>query len=647
MSPERKVSPAVGADHDRILEAVGVAVLTIDAAGTLLEANAAAVAMFGYAHAALIGANVTLLMPASHADAHDGYIRHHLETGERRIIGRGRKVFGRKANGSLFPMHLAVGRIDVDGEAYFTGIVHDLSDAERDHETATRLGHIVEASLNEIYVFAADTLRFTIVNRSAAANLGYSVAELETMTPVDIKPLYDKSMFARLIEPLRAGEIERLRFQTVHQRKDGSRYDVEIMLHLSDAVSAAEYVAVVQDVTERNRLLAAFQQAQKMDAIGQLTGGIAHDFNNLLTVIGGNLELLEMNLGADDAPELVEEAREAARMGAALTARLLSFARRSSLSPESLDVNELVLGLADLLRRSLGESVSLKLVLAPGLWPVTIDASLTENALMNLAINARDAMEARGELLIETGMRSLDAASASLFDLPAGDYVTLGVADDGAGIARDDLPRVFDPFFTTKSTTGGHGLGLSMVYGFARQSGGHVAVDSAPGEGARFTLLLPRGEPADTEVAAQTPTVRVIPQHRRLILVVEDDERVRRLTVRRVRYLGHDTLEAADGPSAIAAFEARPEIDLLFSDMLMPNGMSGLELARALRARRPGLPVLIASGYADGLVDTRTLDEERVALLKKPYENGALADTLRELLSASSVAEDRGSSKGA
>ena len=633
MTPTSDALPVGGADHDRILEAVGIAVMTIDASGTLLEANEAAVAMFGHPREALLGRNVSMLMPRRFAKAHDGYIHHYLATGEERIIGRGRKVQGMRADGRVFPMHLAVGRFDVDGKSYFTGIVHDLSEPERAQTAATRLGHIVEESVNEIYVFAADTLRFTIVNQSATANLGYSLAELETLTPVDIKPLYDEAAFRRLIEPLQTGEVERLRFQTVHERKDGTRYDAEIALHLSDAVVPPEYVAIVQDVSEKHRTLEAFHQAQKMEAIGELTGGLAHDFNNLLTVIGGNLELLRADPHAADADELFEEVHEATRLGAALTSRLLSFARKNRLSPEPLDLNALIIGLAALLRRSLGEAVSLSLALAPRLPPVTLDASLAESALMNLAINARDAMDARGALVVETGTRVLDAAAATTLSLPPGEYVTLGVADDGAGIAPENLARVFDPFFTTKSTTGGHGLGLSMVYGFARQSGGHVTIESREGEGTRFTLFLPIGSIPATVSTAPTDAPTMTPERprRRLVLVVEDDEPLRRLTVRRVRHLGHDTLEAADGPSALAVAEAHPEIELLLTDMVMPNGVSGLELARRLRERRPALPILITSGYSEELWSADVLRDERIALLRKPYDGDALAATLRGL----------------
>ena len=388
-----------------------------------------------------------------------------------------------------------------------------------------------------------------------------------------------------------------------------------------------------QDVTERNRLLATVQQSQKMDAIGQLTGGVAHDFNNLLTVIGGNLELLEATLEDALALELAGEAREAARMGAGLTSRLLSFARRSSLAPEPLDLNERVLGLAGLWRRSLGESIALSFVLAPGLWPARIDPSLADNALMNLAINARDAMAGHGELVVETANRTLDRSAGAAFDLPPGDYVTLAVSDSGTGIKAADLARVFEPFFTTKGAEGGHGLGLSMVYGFARQSGGHVTVESPHGEGARFTLVLPRSAVAEEPKPAPVPRGRAAPE-RRLILVVEDDAAVRRLSVRRLHRLGHDTLEAADGPSALAVFDAHPEIELLFTDMVMPNGLSGLELARALRRHRPALPVLIASGYSEELLTIDALRREGIVRLEKPYDGEALAEALVELLAS-------------
>jgi len=625
--------PANAADHAHILETVGIAVVTIDNGGTLLEVNEAAVDMFGFKRAAMLGRNVSMLMPQRHARVHDDYLRHYLETGVERIIGSGRKVEGRRADGHLFPMHLAVGRHIADGEVFFTGIIHDLSEPERDVAEATRLGRIVEESINEIYVFDALTLCFTIINASAAANLGYSIDELRAMTPLDIKPSFDRTQFEELLEPLRKGAVDRRRFETVHRRKDGSQYDAEIVLHLSDAVSPPEFVAIVTDVTEHNRMLDALRHAQKMDAIGQLTGGVAHDFNNLLTVIGGNLELLALESlpGEGNAHELLSEAREAVRMGAGLIGRLLSFARRSNLSPETLDLNERILEVSELLRRTLGEAISFELSLAPRLWPVRIDVSLLENALINLALNARDAMAGRGRLDIATANCRLDGARAAPLDLAAGDYVTLSVTDDGPGIDAADAEHVFEPFFTTKSGSRGHGLGLSMVYGFARQSGGHVELTSRVGEGACFTLYLARVE-ASSLASKTTPTVvsAEVPIRRR-ILVVEDDAQVRRLTVRRLRHVGQDTIDAPDGPTALAAFHADPDIDALLTDMVMPNGLSGLELAREVRQQRPALPVLIVSGYSEELLPTEVLRDKKVRLLRKPYDSVELIAALQAL----------------
>lgn len=627
------------ADHEEILELVGIAVMTITSEGVLLEANAAASQIFGYDDNEMIGHNVSMLMPAFHAQRHDSYLDKYLRTGQSRIIGEGRKVEGRRIDGTIFPMHLAVGRFERDGEVFFSGIVHDLSDQERVLDRATRFGRIIDESLNEIFVFDVSTLRFTLVNRGALINLGYSIEEMQVMTPFDIKPLFTEASFRKLIHPLLRGDQQRLHFQTVHERKDGSRYDVDIVVHLSDAVMPPEIVAIVQDHTERNRLTAAFHQSQKMEAMGQLTGGVAHDFNNLLTVISGNLELLEMQEVTADQRELLQEARAASKLGAELTQRLLSFARKSSLAPTPADLNEAILSLSVLLRRSLGSGIRLTTTLSPELAIVTIDAALFDSAIMNLVINAGDAMGEEGELTVETSNRCLSPEEAIRFDLPRGEYVLVIVSDTGHGIEADNLEMVFDPFFTTKSKSGGNGLGLSMVYGFARQSGGHISVESGADSGTCFTLWLPKADAASAELALtsspakNTETDEVEPGRTpSTILLVDDDDRVRRLTERQLRELHYEVLQADDGPTALQRFRDTKGIDLLLTDMVMPNGMSGYELANAVREHEPELPVIIASGYSEHLATLERLSDAGIQLLRKPYDSAQLKAALTRAL---------------
>jgi PAS domain S-box-containing protein len=616
-----------GADHEEILEQVGIAVLTINAKGILLHTNQAAVAMFGYTHAQMLGNNVSMLMPPYRSVQHDGYLEHYLNTGEERIIGKGRRVEGLRANGSIFPMHLAVGKFENNGEIFFTGIVHDLTAQEIVQDEALRFGRIIDKSINEIFVFTSDTLQFTLVNSGALNNLGYTLEELMCLSPFDIKAGYTEESFRTLVAPLLSGELDRLVFQTVHNRKDGTQYDADIVLHLSDAVNPPEFVAIIQDCTERNTLRAAMQQSQNLDSIGQLTGGIAHDFNNLLTVITGNLELLEINTRDTDSLELIEEVRSAASLGANLTSRLLSFARRSALSPQRLNLNDLVLDMSDLLKRSVGDGISFHTILDPEVCMVKLDHSLLDSALMNLSINARDAMSGIGTLTIQTSNRTVSSSQAAILGIAAGYYAVITISDTGTGISPEDLQRVFEPFHTTKPMSGGHGLGLSMVYGFTRQSGGCLTVESEKGSGAKFTIYLPKDWSSDEE-EKPLPTDTSTLSLRKIILLVEDDDSVRRLTERRLRHMGHDVISAINGSEGLAKFRDHPEIDLLITDIVMPGDLNGWQLLSNVRNERTQLPVIVSSGYSEQLADQDDTLKAAVVVLHKPYSFDELKSSI-------------------
>jgi PAS domain S-box-containing protein len=616
-----------GADHEEILEQVGIAVLTINAKGILLHTNQAAVAMFGYTHAQMLGNNVSMLMPPYRSVQHDGYLEHYLNTGEERIIGKGRRVEGLRANGSIFPMHLAVGKFENNGEIFFTGIVHDLTAQEIVQDEALRFGRIIDKSINEIFVFTSDTLQFTLVNSGALNNLGYTLEELMCLSPFDIKAGYTEESFRTLVAPLLSGELDRLVFQTVHNRKDGTQYDADIVLHLSDAVNPPEFVAIIQDCTERNTLRAAMQQSQNLDSIGQLTGGIAHDFNNLLTVITGNLELLEINTRDTDSLELIEEVRSAAALGANLTSRLLSFARRSAMSPKRLNLNDLVLDMSDLLKRSVGDGISFHTILDPEVCMVKLDHSLLDSALMNLSINARDAMSGIGTLTIQTSNRTVSSSQAAILGIAAGYYAVITISDTGTGISPEDLQRVFEPFHTTKPMSGGHGLGLSMVYGFTRQSGGCLTVESEKGSGAKFTIYLPKDWSSDEE-EKPLPTDTSTLSLRKIILLVEDDDSVRRLTERRLRHMGHDVISAINGSEGLAKFRDHPEIDLLITDIVMPGDLNGWQLLSNVRNERTQLPVIVSSGYSEQLADQDDTLKAAVVVLHKPYSFDELKSSI-------------------
>ena len=386
-------------------------------------------------------------------------------------------------------------------------------------------------------------------------------------------------------------------------------------------------------IAERERVEGVLRQAQKMEAMGQLTGGIAHDFNNLLQVIMGNLEVLQRRklVTSDDATRMIASARRGAERAATLTQRLLAFARRQPLDPKPFDVNKLVNGMSELLHRTLGEAIRIVTVQAGGIWRVHADANQLENALLNLAVNARDAMDSGGKLTIETANVLLDERYADANEIPAGQYVMIAVSDTGQGMTDEVAAKAFEPFFTTKDVGKGSGLGLSQVYGFIKQSGGHAKIYSEPGQGTTIKLYLPRfAQGDDTEAAAPSPAS---PQGQadRLILVVEDDEDVRAHGVAMLKELGYAVIEAADGAEALRALEANREVRLLFTDVGLPGRLNGRQLADEARRRNPTLEVLFTTGYARNAIVHHGRLDPGVDLITKPFTFAALASKVHAI----------------
>jgi PAS domain S-box-containing protein len=498
-----------------LLEAAVDSIITIDGDGIIQSVNHSATELFGYEVDEFVGCNVNLLMPEPWAAEHDNYIHQYQTTGQKRIIGIGREVQGKRKDGSVFPMHLSVSEFWDNGAVYYCGIVHDLT-----------------------------------------------------------------------------------------KRKEGER---------------------------------VLARSQRMEAVGQLTGGIAHDFNNLLTVITGNLELLEMQIDAPQQLELMREAQAAAELGAGLTNQLLAFARRSVLQPETVNINTLIGDLSSMLKRTLGSHIEFGTSMLHELWAARVDPGQVETALLNLAVNARDAMVSGGSLMIETRNVTIDQQYAAReIDVEAGDYVRVSVSDTGTGMPEDILLKVFEPFFTTKQSARGTGLGLSMVYGFAKQSGGNATIYSEEGLGTTVNIYLPRHDAAaESKVAgSDNATDGVLSGSKELILVVEDDPRVRRLTLERLKVLNYRTISASDGNEALRLLADTPGIDLVFSDLVMPGGLSGYEVADAVQRQYPKIGVLLTSGYAEDLVHSDKLSERSVNLLRKPYRQTELASRLREALEA-------------
>jgi PAS domain S-box-containing protein len=390
--------------------------------------------------------------------------------------------------------------------------------------------------------------------------------------------------------------------------------------------------ALEESEAERHQTEAVLRQSQKMEAVGKLTGGVAHDFNNLLQVIGGNLQLLAGDItGNERAQRRLGTAIGAVERGAKLASQLLAFARRQPLEPLSLNLGRLVRGMGDLLRRALGEGIELETVIAGGLWNTYADPNQLENVILNLAINARDAMEGEGKLTIEAGNAMLDDHYAQLHpEVEPGQYVMLAISDTGSGMPPEVMERVFEPFFTTKPEGRGTGLGLSMVYGFVKQSGGHIKVYSEVGHGTTIKIYLPRSFRA--EVVATETVTGPIEGGTETLLVVEDDPEVRATVVEMLTDLGYRVLKAADGQSALAVIQSGMHVDLLFTDVVMPGPVRSPDLARQAKALLPDLEVLFTSGYTENAIVHGGRLDPGLSLLSKPYRKEDLARKLRHLL---------------
>jgi signal transduction histidine kinase/PAS domain-containing protein len=391
---------------------------------------------------------------------------------------------------------------------------------------------------------------------------------------------------------------------------------------------------VLDEVHARSRVEDQLRQVQKMEAVGQLTGGIAHDFNNMLAIIMGGLSLLQRKLarGETDVERFVDAAMEGAQRAATLTQRLLAFSRQQPLSPEPLVINKLVAGMSEMIARTLGEQVRVETVLAAGLWQVKADPAQLENAILNLAVNARDAMPGGGRLTIETLNALLDDAYAKEHGIEAGQYVLIAVADTGAGMAPDVIAKAFDPFFTTKGAGKGTGLGLSQVYGFVRQSGGHVKIYSELGVGTSVKVYLPRhyGEAAAGEQAKRLARIER-GLHSEIILVVEDDDRVRALSVEALKELGYNVVEASGPSQALRMLDEGQQVSLLFTDVVMPD-MSGRQLADRALGKRPNLKVLYTTAYARNAIVHNGMLDPGTNLLTKPFSIEELAAKVRKIL---------------
>lgn len=536
-------------------------------------------------------------------------------------------------------MHTALLRID-ENDRLVGGVR-----VQNKSKTRERFG-VLEASLQAILSSAVDAIIIIrddgiieTVNQAAAGLFLYEIEEfigqnVKFLLPDEHRHKHDGYLHNYNTTGHR--KIIGIGREVTGKRKDGTIFPMHLSVGEFTENGEKYYTGIIHDLTARKDAEQALLQVQKMDAIGQLTGGVAHDFNNLLTVIVGNLELMEIQMGAFEHSDLLNEAMEAAELGARLTERLLSFARRSPLEPHIVELNGLISGLTDMLRRTLGATIELKTILADDPWFVKVDPTQFESAIVNLAVNARDAMPEGGRLVVETRNMALDEGYiADELELSPDDYVQVSVTDTGTGMPAEIIRRVFEPFYTTKDVGEGTGLGLSMVYGFGKQSGGHVTIYSELGTGTTINLYLPRHRDASDMSEKRDAEPQLKSAEGGTILVVEDDKRVRRLTRGRVEALGYQVLEAMHGPAALQVLAENSDIDLVFTDLVMPGGMSGYEVAQHVQESHPEIKVLLTSGYAEELINSDKLSARNLKLLRKPYRQAALAEAMSGALEGS------------
>ncbi|MCK8785658.1 CHASE3 domain-containing protein [Roseomonas sp. NAR14] len=526
--------------------------------------------------------------------------------------------------------------------------------AEREQRSlALRLRISLDSLSQGVGVFDADR-RLTNWNECFQVLLELPDALVRTGTPYDEIARHLAARPATAATPGAAGGFLESEEQIRHGRQrpgapvsyERTRPDGTVLelrrtsMPNADAVHAAAggFVLTISDMTKRAQAEAVLRESQKMQAIGQLTGGIAHDFNNLLTVILGNLEFVRPKLDAQPALQTrLERAAWAAQRGATLTGQLLAFARKQPLAPAPIDLAAAVPQFVPLLRRTLGEHIDVRYVETAGLWPAMADAAQLESALLNLALNARDAMPAGGRLTIELANKVLDEAYAGAHaEVRPGDYAMLAVSDTGHGMTPEVLARVFEPFFTTKPTGKGTGLGLAMVFGFVKQSGGHVKVYSEPGEGTTVKLYLPRAMGALPAAAAQRggPPI-ALPRGSATVLVVEDEAAVREVAVAILAELGYRVIEAADGEEGLRTFgENAAAVDLLLTDVVLPGKLRGRDLAERITAIRPSVKVLYMSGYTENSIVHHGRLDDGVQLIGKPFKREQLAGKVAEVLAA-------------
>ncbi len=624
-----------------VVETAVDGVILIDAKGSILVFNPACERLFGYKASEVLGQNVKCLMPNPYREEHDSYLHNYHKTGHAKIIGIGREVLGQRKDGTTFPMHLSVGEDSGGEEPVFVGIVHDLSQSHQAElelrESEARLRAVVSTAVDGVILIDAKG-NILMFNPACERLFGYKAAEVAGQNVKMLMPARYSSHHDQYITNYQESGIAKIigiGREVVGLRKDDSEFPMDLSVGEAQQQGDPIYVGIIHDLSERKKTEKQLVQAQKMEAVGHLSGGIAHDFNNLLTVIIGGAETLQQALKPrPDLESIAESIVAAGDRGAELTRRLLAFGRRQMLQPEDVNCYQMIVHMGKMLRRMLRENINIENRIEEDLWHAFVDPAQLESALLNLAINSQDAMPEGGVLTFSAANITLDQAYKEIqLEVLPGDYVVIGVTDTGEGMSAEVRARVFEPFFTTKEVGKGSGLGLSMVYGFVKQSGGHITFYSEPGLGTTVRLYLPAyssHEPSSVPERRKQPSG--LPSGNETILVVEDDGFVRAHATLCLGSLGYRVLTAEDGAKGLQMLEEHPDIDLVFTDIVMPGNMSGWQMAETIKIKWPDIPVLFTSGYAQDSVERYSKIEAPIPFINKPYRKPQLAILVREMI---------------
>ena len=634
------------------IETLPDAIVAVDRDGVILQVNSQVEQIFGYTRNQLLGKKIEMLVPERFRRGHDSHRENFAEKPKLRRMGAGLDLFGRRRDGSEFPVEISLSPVAVEGGMIVLSAIRDISDrkrielelrraheelaqrtAEQIGEYRARLASIIDSSEDAILAKGLDGT-ITAWNRGAERIYGYSAEEAVGKHISIIVPQDRPNEIPEILSRIARGEnLEH--YESVRIAKDGRQLNVSISVApLRDA--SGEIIgasAIARDITVQRKTEDQLRQAQKMEAVGRLAGGVAHDFNNVLGIINACTEFLRDRIDPASEPFIyVENIKKAADRGAALTRQLLAFSRKQVVKPVILDLNDRLKEISKLLRPLMGDDIEIAIVPRTQSAVVEADPGQLDQIVMNLAVNARDAMSRGGRFILETDVVEFDQHFADQHQpLVPGKYVMLAVSDNGSGMDREVMSRIFEPFFTTKEQGKGTGLGLSTVYGIAKQSGGHIWVYSEPGRGTTFKVYLPSAEHKLGSASSAGDEAAVPKRKQARILLVEDDDIMRSLTKKMLQENGYSVVEASNGKAAIEWAQSNfGQIDLLLTDVVMPS-VSGPELAERMAASHPGLKVIYMSGYTGELMEASERLKHGI-LIEKPFTRTALLNTLHKTL---------------